>query len=83
MEYHSCRSERRAYEGRSGNCGLLFTRASSVRDITVVGCQRPASNPSTSRATIQSGSKPPPLNVNPWRRRWGESRGTKERHKDR
>ena len=60
MQQHRCRSERRAYEGRSGYCGLLFTRAGSVRDITFVGSQRPASNPSTSRATNQSASKPPP-----------------------
>ena len=60
MEHHRGRSGRRAYEGRSGYCGLLFTRAGSVRDIAVVECQRPASNPSTSGAKIQSASKTPP-----------------------
>ena len=61
MEHHRGRSGRRAYEGRSGYSGLLFTRAGSVRDIAVVESQRPASNPSTTRATILSASKPPPL----------------------
>ena len=60
MEHHRCRLERRAYEVRSGYCVPhgRFTCASSVRDITIVESQRPASNLSTSRATIQSASKP-------------------------
>ena len=60
MEHHRGCSGRRAYECRSGYCGLLFTRAGSVGDIAVVESQQPVSNPSTSRATIQSVSKPPP-----------------------
>ena len=60
MEHHRGRSGRRAYEGRSGYCGLLFTGASSVRDIEVVESQQPACNLSTSRATIKSASKLPP-----------------------
>ena len=64
MEHHRGCSGRRAYEGRSGYCGLLFTRAGSVRDIAVVESQRPVSNTSTSRATIQSARKPPQPKVN-------------------
>ena len=65
MEHRRGRSGRRAYEGRSGCSGLLFSRAGSVRDIAVVESQRPASNQSSSRATMQSASNPPPPhNVN-------------------
>ena len=75
MEHHRCRSGTRAYEGRSGYCGLLFTRASSVKDITDVESQRPASNPSTSRATIQSASNPPPPQREPMAFRMGRESG--------
>ena len=75
MEHYLCRSERRAYEGRSGYCGLLCTPASSVRDITVVGSQLPASNPFTSRATIQSQSKALPPQREPMASRMGRESG--------
>ena len=64
MEHHRGCSGRLAYECRGGYCGLRFTRAGSVGDIAVVKSQRPVSNPPTSRATIQSASKPPPHAVN-------------------
>ena len=75
MEHHRCRSGRRAYEGRSGYCGLLFSRASSMGDIAVVGSPRAASNPSTSSATIQSSSKPPPPQREPMASRMGRESG--------
>ena len=75
MEHHHCRSERRVQEGLSGYCGLLFTPASSVRDITVVGSQRPASNPSRSRPTIQSESNTPRPQREPMASRMGRESG--------
>ena len=63
MEHHRGCLRRPAYECRGGYCGLLFTRPGSVRDIAVGESQRPVSNPSTSRATIQSASRPPPTHT--------------------
>ena len=75
MERHPGCSGRRAYECRGGYCGLRFTRAGSVRDIAVVKSQRPVSNPSTSRVTVQSASKPPPPHT--------VNHGTPEEERDR
>ena len=84
MEHHRGCSGRRANECRGGYCGLLFTRASSVRDIAVVESQRPVSIPSTSRATIQSASNPPPPeHSETWLPGRGERQGPKEKHKGR
>ena len=84
MEHHCGCSGRRAYKCRGCYCGLLFTRAGSVRDIAVVESQRPVSNPSTSRATIQSASKPPsPPHSEPWHPGRGERQGPREKHKGR
>ena len=83
MERHRGCSGRRAYECRGGYFGLIFTRAGSVRDITFVESQPPVSDPSTSRATVQSASKPPPLHSEPWHPGRGERQGPREKHKGR
>ena len=83
MEHHRGCSGGRADECHSGYCGLLFTRAGSVRDIAVVRSQRPVCNLPTSGATMQSASKPPPPHSEPWHPGRGERQGRREKHKGR
>ena len=84
MERHCGCLGRRAYARRRGYCGLLFTRAGRARDIAVVESQRPVSKPSTSGATVQSASKPPPPpHSEPWHPERGEGQGPREKHKGR
>ena len=83
MERHRDCSGRRADRCRGGYCGLLLTRAGTVRDIAVIESQQPVSDSSTSRATVQSASKPPPPNSEPWHPGRGEGQGSREKHKGR